>query len=62
MEKLKIFHADQTPMCLDPYLNSWLGWRRETGLSRLKIIILTVQRPYFFCRSFVLFMSCECHA
>ena len=27
-----------------------------------KIIFLTVPRRYFFCGSFVLFMSCVCHA
>ena len=30
--------------------------------SSSKIFLLTVQRRYFFCRSFVLFMSCVCHA
>ena len=27
-----------------------------------KIFLLTVPRQYFFCGSFVLFMSCDCHA
>ena len=27
-----------------------------------KIFLLTVPRRYFFCGSFVLFMSCVCHA
>ena len=49
-------------MCLDPHLNEWLGWRRETGLSP------TVK--YFYDRSkavlllwiFVLSISCVFHA
>ena len=43
--------------------------RRETGLSPSppppppsKIFLLTFPRRYFFCGSFVLFMSCVCHA
>ena len=34
------------------------AWRRETN----KIFLLAVQRRYIFCGSFVLFMSCDCHA
>ena len=33
MEKLGVFHANQTSMCLYSHLNLGLGWRRETGLS-----------------------------
>ena len=33
MDKLGVFHANQTSMCLDPHLNQRRGWRRETGLS-----------------------------
>ena len=36
---------------------------RETGLSPpVKYFLLTVLRWYFFCGSFVLFMSYVCHA
>ena len=33
MDKLGVFHANQTSMCLDPHLNKECGWCRETGLS-----------------------------
>ena len=33
MDKLKVFHANQTSMCLDPHLNKGWGLRRETCLS-----------------------------
>ena len=33
MDKLGVFHADQTSMCLDPHLNKGGGWCRDTGLS-----------------------------
>ena len=33
IDKLGVFHANQTSMCLDPHLNWGWGWRRETGLS-----------------------------
>ena len=37
--------------------------RCETGLSpTVKKVLLIVPRRYFFCGSFVLFMSCVCNA
>ena len=33
MDKFKVFHANQTSMCLDPHLNQMFGWGREIGLS-----------------------------
>ena len=33
IDKLGVFHANHISMCLDPYLNQWWGWRRETNLS-----------------------------
>ena len=33
MDKLVVFHANQTSMSLDPQLNLGGGWRCETGLS-----------------------------
>ena len=43
-------------------LKVWLAppWNRFKPSS--KIFLLTVQRRYFFCGPFVLFMSCVCHA
>ena len=35
IDKLGVFHASQTSicLCLDPHLNKGWGWRHETGLS-----------------------------
>ena len=33
MDKLGIFYANQTYMCLDPHQNEGWGWYRETSLS-----------------------------
>ena len=33
IDKLGVFHANQTSICLDPHLNLGWGWRRETSLS-----------------------------
>ena len=33
MDKIGVFHADQTSMYLDPHLNKGWGWPCETGLS-----------------------------
>ena len=33
MDKVGVFHANKTSMCLDPHLISRGGWRHETGLS-----------------------------
>ena len=56
-----IFHANQTPKCLDLHLNQGCGWRHETSLSPpVKIFSLTVPRRCFFCGSFLLYMSCVC--
>ena len=42
MDRLGVFHANQTSMCLDPHLNQGQGWRRETGLSPpVKCFLLT---------------------
>ena len=56
IDKLGVFHANQTPMCLDPRLN----WNRFKPSS--KIVLLTVPRSYFFCGLFVFFVSCVFHA
>ena len=44
MDKLGIFHANQTYMCLDPHQNEGLGWYRETTLSIPVIFLLTIPR------------------
>ena len=49
-------------MCPGLRQNQWLSWRPDTGLSPQVKFILTVPRRYFFHESFVLFMSCVCHA
>ena len=48
---------------------SWSTWELRMRLRpwnwfkpSSKIVLLTVPRWYFFCGSFVLFMSCVCHA
>ena len=57
IDKLGVFHANQTSMRLDPHLNQGWGWRRETGLSPpVDVFILTVSRRFFFCGSFLLVM------
>ena len=40
------------------------GWTKNVSICCLssKIFLLTVPSRYFFCGSFVLFMSCVCHA
>ena len=56
IDKFGVFHANQTSMCLDPQ-------RCETGFKpSSKIILLTIPRWYFFCGSFMLFLSCVCFA
>ena len=35
IEKVGVFDANQTSMCLDPHLNLGSGWRLETGLNPL---------------------------
>ena len=66
MDKLGIFHANQTYICLDPHQNEGWGWYRETSLSIPVIFLLTIPRWYFFCGSFYVFffaiLSCLCHA
>ena len=46
--------------------NHLCNFGRRLGSNQLKpsskIFLLTVPRRYFFCESFVLFMSCVCHA
>ena len=66
MDKLKlgVFHANQTSMSLDPHRCLLIHiWCRETILNPPVIyFLLTVPRQYIFCGSFVLFVSCACHA
>ena len=60
MEQLRIFHANQTSMCLDPHQNKGRGWYRKTSLNPPVIFLLTVPRRYFFCGSFS-FCVCLCY-
>ena len=54
-------NAIQTSKCLDPHLRMGLvPWGRFKPSS--KIFLLTVPRRYFFCGSFMLFLSCVCYA
>ena len=62
MDKLGIFHANQN-LCV--LIHIWSkgevgAWNRFKPSS--KIFLLTVPRQYFFCGSFVLFMSCDCQS
>ena len=50
MEKIGIFHANQTSTCLDPH-----GWYRETSLSPLVKIFLLVLLLWII---FVIYGSC----
>ena len=51
------------PKCSSPHQNNGRGGRLKTDLSPpVKYFLLTVPRSSFFCGSFVLFMSCVCHA
>ena len=62
MDKLWVFHANQIYVSWSTSeLRVRLAlWNRFKPSS--KIFLLTVPRRYFFCGSFVLFMSCDCHA
>ena len=60
MDKLGIFHANQTYMCLDPHQNEGCGWYCETSLSIPVIFLLTIPRWYFFCGSFYVFYLLYC--
>ena len=54
IDKLGVFHANQTSMCLDPHLNYMWGWQSETGLSPpVKDFYWPFQGRYYFCGSFV---------
>ena len=53
IDKLGVFHANQTSMCLDPHLNLGRVWRHKTGLSPPVNISLTVPKRCFFCGSFL---------
>ena len=60
--KLGVFHANQH-LCV--LIHIWIKggvWRWNQFKPSSKILLLFVPRRYFFCGSFVLFMSCVCHA
>ena len=57
MDKLGVFHANQTSICLDPQLNYGYGWRSETSLSpAVKVFLLTVPKRCFLWIIFVCVM------
>ena len=62
MGKLGVFCAGGASVCLGPHLG-WggVGPPLDTFEPSGKIFLLTIPRRYFFCGSFVLFMSCVCH-
>ena len=62
MDKLGIFRANQTSMCLDPHLNEGYGWCRETGLSPQVNICTDRSKAVLLLWIIVLFMSYVCHA
>ena len=47
IDKLGIFHAYQTSICLDPHQKWRWGWHRQTCFSLPVIFLLTVPRPWF---------------
>ena len=57
-----LFHANQILYVLVHIWTKGWGWHCETGLCPSKIFLLTVPMRYFFCGSFVLFVSCDGHA
>ena len=59
IDKLGVFHANQTSMCLDPSEDG-APWNRSKPSS--KIFLLTVPWRCFFCGPFMLFLSCFCYA
>ena len=48
MDKLGIFHANQTSMCFDPHKSEGLGWYCETSFSPPVIFLLTIPRRFSF--------------
>ena len=61
IDKSGVFHANQISMCLGPHLNLGWGWCSETGLSPPVEYFTDRQRRYFFCGSFMFFLSCVCY-
>ena len=54
LDKLGIFYANQTCICLDPHRKKGCRWYRQTCLSLPVIVLLNVPRRYFFYGSFLL--------
>ena len=63
-DKIGVFHANQTAMCLDPHLNHGWGWRCGTGLSPPKNIFTDRSKAvlllWIICVIYVLCLSCFC--
>ena len=59
MDKFRVFHANQTSMCLDPHLNQMLGWRHEIGYcSSLNIFTDHSKTVLLLWIIFVIYVSC----
>ena len=59
IDKLGVFHANQTSMCLYPHLNQGWGWCTDKPVKPSnKLFLLTVPRRCLFCGSFMLFLYC----
>ena len=60
MDKLGVFHANQTSMCLYPHLRVRLalGWCRETGLRIFTDGSKAVPLLWIICVIYVLCVSC----
>ena len=59
MDKLGIFRANLTSMCLDPHLNEGYGWCRETGLSpQVKYLYRPFQGGTSFVDHCVIYVVC----
>ena len=60
IDKLGVFHANQTYMCLDPHLNKGWGWRRETGLSPPVKYFTDRSKAYLLCFFWLVFAMPLC--
>ena len=58
--KLRVVHASLTYMCLDQHLTKGEVSAVKPVKDLQYFFLPTVPRRYFFCGSFVLFISCVC--
>ena len=63
IDKLGVFHANKTYMCLDPHLNLGWGWCTvKPGLNPPVKYFTDRSKAVLLCGSFMFFLSCVCHA